>query len=26
MVRAGKIGKKSGEGFYLWKDGVATAK
>ncbi|HEX3343299.1 MAG TPA: 3-hydroxyacyl-CoA dehydrogenase family protein [Polyangiaceae bacterium] len=23
MVRAGKLGKKSGEGFYLWKDGVA---
>jgi 3-hydroxybutyryl-CoA dehydrogenase len=22
MVRAGKLGKKSGEGFYLWKDGV----
>lgn len=26
MVRAGKIGKKSGEGFYVWKDGVATPK
>ena len=26
MVRAGKLGKKSGEGFYLWKDGVAVAK
>ncbi len=24
MVRAGKLGKKSGEGFYVWKDGVAT--
>jgi 3-hydroxybutyryl-CoA dehydrogenase len=23
MVRAGKLGKKSGEGFYVWKDGVA---
>ena len=23
MVRAGKLGKKSGEGFYRWKDGVA---
>jgi len=23
MVHAGKLGKKSGEGFYLWKDGVA---
>ena len=23
MVRAGKLGKKSGEGFYIWKDGVA---
>jgi 3-hydroxybutyryl-CoA dehydrogenase len=23
MVRAGKLGKKTGEGFYLWKDGVA---
>jgi 3-hydroxybutyryl-CoA dehydrogenase len=26
MVRAGKLGKKSGEGFYLWKDGVAQPK
>jgi 3-hydroxybutyryl-CoA dehydrogenase len=26
MVRAGKLGKKSGEGFYLWKDGVAQAR
>jgi 3-hydroxybutyryl-CoA dehydrogenase len=26
MVRAGKLGKKTGEGFYLWKDGVAVAK
>ncbi len=25
MVRAGKLGKKSGEGFYVWKDGVAVA-
>jgi 3-hydroxybutyryl-CoA dehydrogenase len=25
MVRAGKLGKKAGEGFYLWKDGVAQA-
>jgi 3-hydroxybutyryl-CoA dehydrogenase len=25
MVRAGKLGKKSGEGFYVWKDGVAQA-
>jgi 3-hydroxybutyryl-CoA dehydrogenase len=24
MVRAGKLGKKTGEGFYVWKDGVAT--
>ena len=24
MVRAGKLGKKSGEGFYVWKDGVAV--
>jgi 3-hydroxybutyryl-CoA dehydrogenase len=24
MVRAGKLGKKTGEGFYSWKDGVAT--
>jgi 3-hydroxybutyryl-CoA dehydrogenase len=23
MVRAGKLGKKVGEGFYVWKDGVA---
>ena len=26
MVRAGKLGKKTGEGFYQWKDGVAHAK
>jgi 3-hydroxybutyryl-CoA dehydrogenase len=26
MVRAGLLGKKTGEGFYLWKDGVAEAK
>jgi 3-hydroxybutyryl-CoA dehydrogenase len=26
MVRAGKLGKKTGEGFYLWKDGVAHPK
>jgi 3-hydroxybutyryl-CoA dehydrogenase len=25
MVRAGKLGKKSGEGFYVWKDGVAQS-
>jgi 3-hydroxybutyryl-CoA dehydrogenase len=23
MVRGGKLGKKTGEGFYVWKDGVA---
>jgi 3-hydroxybutyryl-CoA dehydrogenase len=23
MVRAGKLGKKTGEGFYVWKEGVA---
>ena len=23
MVRAGRLGKKTGEGFYVWKDGVA---
>jgi 3-hydroxybutyryl-CoA dehydrogenase len=26
MVRAGKLGKKTGEGFYVWKDGVAEPK
>jgi len=26
MVRAGKLGKKTGEGFYVWKDGVAVVK
>lgn len=26
MVRAGKLGKKTGEGFYVWKDGVPTPK
>ncbi|MGH7328023.1 MAG: 3-hydroxyacyl-CoA dehydrogenase family protein, partial [Polyangiaceae bacterium] len=26
MVRAGKLGKKTGEGFYVWKDGVPEAK
>jgi 3-hydroxybutyryl-CoA dehydrogenase len=25
MVRAGKLGKKTGEGFYRWKDGVPEA-
>jgi 3-hydroxybutyryl-CoA dehydrogenase len=24
MVRAGRLGKKTGEGFYRWKDGVAV--
>jgi len=26
MVRAGKLGKKSGEGFYRWENGVAVEK
>jgi 3-hydroxybutyryl-CoA dehydrogenase len=26
MVRAGKLGKKTGEGFYVWKDGVAVVR
>jgi 3-hydroxybutyryl-CoA dehydrogenase len=26
MVRAGKLGKKSGEGFYVWRDGVPSIK
>ncbi len=26
MVRAGKLGKKTGEGFYVWKDGVPHPK
>jgi 3-hydroxybutyryl-CoA dehydrogenase len=26
MVRAGKLGKKVGEGFYVWKDGVAQVR
>jgi hypothetical protein len=25
-VRAGKLGKKAGEGFYVWKEGVAQPK
>jgi 3-hydroxybutyryl-CoA dehydrogenase len=26
MVRAGRLGKKTGEGFYVWKDGVAQSR
>jgi 3-hydroxybutyryl-CoA dehydrogenase len=26
MVRAGRLGKKTGEGFYLWRDGVAQVR
>ena len=26
MVRAGRLGKKVGEGFYIWKDGVPQAR
>jgi 3-hydroxybutyryl-CoA dehydrogenase len=26
MVRAGRLGKKSGQGFYVWTDGVAKAR